>query len=138
MIVQSVQRAIRDRQALKRGKPPDALESPGARTVQIPEAEHPESIAEARVLIAQINSLLATQPDTRLAQIFHLYVIADMRFEDVGKRVQLSASQVRILLKRTIEMLQNDPSMQLWIRDHEEEVMERHSRQREGYPNQHS
>src|SRR5262249_17357324 len=62
VIVQSVQRAIRDSLALKRSGRPDSLDQYPWVDATIGEAEHPEVAASARVLVEQVEAVLAAQP----------------------------------------------------------------------------
>src|SRR5262249_37742412 len=70
VIVQSTQRFIRDRQALKRAGRPTSLEQTRVDDLPVRAADRPEAEAHARVLAALINDILIAQPDPRLAQIF--------------------------------------------------------------------
>jgi RNA polymerase sigma factor (sigma-70 family) len=120
VIVQSVRRYLRDSRAQKRAGRPGSLDQPPASDVTIGDTEHPETIANARVLAAQVDSLLSLQPDKRLAEIFRLWAEADLRVEEIGRRMHLSSSQVRLLLSRIRDLLQHDPSIRAW-RDQEKE-----------------
>ncbi|MDQ2998922.1 MAG: sigma-70 family RNA polymerase sigma factor, partial [Chloroflexota bacterium] len=117
VIVQSTQRYIRDRQALKRAGRPDSLEQLLAEEQPVIDKEQPDAEAEARVLAALIDTILSAQPDQRFAIIFRLWAQHDMRVEEIGQRVQLSPSQVRVLLKRIRELLQQHPSITTWEDD---------------------
>jgi RNA polymerase sigma factor (sigma-70 family) len=114
VITQSMQRHIRDRQALKRAGKPTSLEQARVDRLPIRATDRPEAAAHARVLATLINDILTAQPDPRLAKIFQLWTQADMRAEQIGQHTHLSASQVRVLLARTRELLQSDPAVQAW------------------------
>jgi RNA polymerase sigma factor (sigma-70 family) len=117
VIVQSVQRAIRDRHALKRAIRPDSLDQLPRVDASIGDAEHPESAAAARVLAERIAAVLEEQADQRLAQIFHLWAVADLRVEEIGKIVHLHPSRVRALLLQARQILRDAPEIQSWRED---------------------
>lgn len=118
VIVRSVRRYLRDLRAHKRAARPASLDRSCAPEPPVDSREHPEALADARVLAALIDSILAEQPDKRLAEIFRLWAHADLQVEEIGRRVRLSQSQVRLLLGRIREVLRNDPSISEW-RDRE-------------------
>jgi RNA polymerase sigma factor (sigma-70 family) len=115
VIVQSVQRHLRDQRAAKRAVRADSLEQSGGYHVPIGEAEHPVLVAEAHVLAELIERLLAAQPDQRLVRIFRLWAYADARVEEIGQQVQLSPARVRILLNQIRDLLQHNPDIQAWL-----------------------
>jgi RNA polymerase sigma factor (sigma-70 family) len=120
VIVQSVRRAIRDRQALKRAIRPDSLEQIRHVDASIGDAEHPESAAAARVLVERIAAVLEERADRRLAHMFHLWVVADLRIEEIGKIVHLHPSRVRALLLQARQILCDAPEIQSWREDMED------------------
>jgi RNA polymerase sigma factor (sigma-70 family) len=117
VIVQSTQRYIRDRRALKRAGHPDSLERLEAEEQPVIDTERPDAEAEARVLAALIDSILGAQPDQRFTAIFRLWAQHDMRVEEIGQRVRLSPSQVRVLLKRIRQLLRQHPAITTWEDD---------------------
>jgi RNA polymerase sigma factor (sigma-70 family) len=117
VIVRSVQRAIRDRQALKRAIRPASLDQLPHVDASIGDAEHPESAAAARVLAERIAAVLEEQADQRLARIFHLWAVADLRVEEIGKIVHLHPSRVRALLLQARQILRDAPEIQSWRED---------------------
>ncbi|MBK9714778.1 MAG: sigma-70 family RNA polymerase sigma factor [Kouleothrix sp.] len=114
VIAHSVRAALRDSQAQKRAGRPGPLDQPAVLDVAIDQDDQPETIAQGHLLAAQIDAILAAQPDKRLAEIFRLWAYGDLRVEEIGRRVRLSQSQVRLLLSRIREILQHDPSISAW------------------------
>jgi RNA polymerase sigma factor (sigma-70 family) len=114
VIVQSVRRYIRDRQALKRAGRPTSLEHAWVDTLPTSADDCPEAQVHARVLAELVANVLAAQPDQRLARIFQLWALADLRVEEIGRQINLSASHARVLLTRMRAILQEDPIIQAW------------------------
>lgn len=112
VIVQSVRRYLRDTRAQKRAGRPAPLE--GALAIALGEHAHPETIANGHVFAALVDQVLAKQPDARLAAIFRLWAEHDTRVEDIGRRVHLGPSQIRLLIARIQELLRNDPAIRDW------------------------
>lgn len=116
VVVLCVQRYLRDLHALKRAARPYSLDHDPARfDVALNDTAHPETLAHAQVLADLINGVLGEQPDQRLAAIFRLWAIDDMRVEEIGHRIQLSPAQVRALLQRCRQMLRHDPRIRAWF-----------------------
>lgn len=115
VIVQSVRRYRRDLGALKRAGRPQSLEALPEIEIPIGSTIHPEAIAEARALLQMIDARLFTQPDRRLREIFRLWVVEDLRVEEIGRQVQLSASQVRALISHIRQILRDDPAIGTWL-----------------------
>lgn len=113
VIVQSVQRELRNSQAQKRAVRPDPLEA-AAPVLLFDERERPEQHATAALLIDQSLAVLAHGGDARLKRIFLLCVVADMRPEDVAPVLRLHPSRIRALLGEARQLLQNDPTLRLW------------------------
>lgn len=114
VIANSVRVALRAAQAQKRDGQPIQLDETVVQQVTLEPSHQPEVIAHGHVLAAQIDAILVGQPDARLAEIFRLWAYNDLRIEEIGKRVQLSDSQVRVLLKRIRAILQSNPSVSAW------------------------
>lgn len=116
VVVQCVQRYLRDLHALKRAARPYSLDHDPARfDLALHDAAHPETLAHAQVLADMIDAVLGEQPDRRLATIFRLWAIDDLRVEEIGRRIQLSPAQVRALLQRCRQMLRHDPRIRAWL-----------------------
>jgi RNA polymerase sigma factor (sigma-70 family) len=115
VIVRSIQRYLRDLNALKRAARPHSLDqAPERFETAINAAEHPETLAHARTLAGLIDEILHAQPDQRLAVIFQLWALHDLRIEQIGQHVSLKPAQVRLLLQRARVVLQNDPRIASW------------------------
>jgi RNA polymerase sigma factor (sigma-70 family) len=114
VIVRSVQRHQRDRQARKRAGHPTALEQSHLEELPIRAVDQPDALAHARLLATLVDTILAAQPDPRLAHIFQLWAQVDLRIEEIGQHVRLSPSQVRVLLSRIRDILRHDPRIQDW------------------------
>lgn len=113
VIVQSVRRYFRDQQASKRvGHTMSLDQSPEIEMVQ--SAARSEDLAEAQTLKLLIQSVLMDRGGARLAWIFLLSVEADMQAEEIGKRVQLSSSRVRVLLMHARQILRQHPGILAW------------------------
>jgi RNA polymerase sigma factor (sigma-70 family) len=114
VVVQSVQRYIRDSQALKRAVHPDSLEhlpehdAPGYR------GDYLEAHVDGCLLLERIMAFLAAQPDTRLARIFHLWAVNDHSTEEIGRLVQLSPARTRALLAQARALLRAHPDIGQW------------------------
>jgi RNA polymerase sigma factor (sigma-70 family) len=117
VIVQSVQRVIRDGYALKRAIRPDSLDQHRQVDVFIDDAEHPESAAGGHVLIKQVAVILEREADQRLAQIFRLWAVYDLRIEEIGKIMHLHPSRIRALLQQARQILREAPEIQSWNED---------------------
>jgi RNA polymerase sigma factor (sigma-70 family) len=115
VIVQSVRRYRRDLGALKRAGRPESLEALPELDIPVAPAEHPEAVADARVLLGIIDARLAAQPDRRLREIFRRWAVEDQRVEAIGRHVRLSASQVRVLIGHIRQMLRDDPAINTWL-----------------------
>lgn len=79
--------------------------------------ESHERAALACLLAERIAARLGTQPDRRLAYIFHLWVAEDRTSAEIGAIVNLHESRVRALLKQTRELLRADPEIRSWNDD---------------------
>lgn len=115
--VQRIRRFLRDQHAEKRRGSPDSLEDMGEPPALISEYEHPDTEAETRAFHELIIEILSRQPDPRLARIFRLWLIEDMRIEDIGKQVDLAPSRIRALLAQARKILQSDPRIRSWYKD---------------------
>jgi RNA polymerase sigma factor (sigma-70 family) len=114
VIIQSVRRHLRDQHALKRSSHLLSLDQhPELVTLPSP-VGRPEGAAETSVLATLIDDVLARQPDQRLAQIFKLWAIEDLRPAQIGRRVHLSPSRVRVLLAQARNLLRQQPAIQTW------------------------
>jgi RNA polymerase sigma factor (sigma-70 family) len=114
VVVQSVQRSIRNSQALKRAVRPDSLD-------QLAEGDTPhysENYLEAhtagQMLLERIVALLAAHSDERLAVIFRLAVVDDRSTEEIGQLVQLHPSRVRALLAQARTFLREHSDIRQW------------------------
>jgi RNA polymerase sigma factor (sigma-70 family) len=117
VIARSVQRYLRDRLAGKRAGRPISLETVVADELPSDGLGQPELAADASVLAALVDDILRAQPDRRLAVIFQLWAIADVRVEEIGRRLQISPSQDRALLGRIRQILQSEPAIRAWRED---------------------
>lgn len=115
VIVQSVIRYRRDQGALKRAGHPDSLEALPELDIPASQAEHPEVVADARVLLGTIDARLAAEPDGRLREIFRRWAVEDQRVEEIGRHIRLSASQVRVLIGYIRQILRADPAISTWL-----------------------
>jgi RNA polymerase sigma factor (sigma-70 family) len=114
VVVQRVQRAIRDSQAQKRASRPDSLD-------QLPEGSTPcyhedylDAYTAGQVLQERIEALLAAHPDARLAVIFRLWAVDDRSTEEIGRLIQLSPARTRALLAQARELLRDHPDIRQW------------------------
>jgi RNA polymerase sigma factor (sigma-70 family) len=114
VVVQSVQRSIRDSRALKRATRPDSLQ-------QLTEGETPyynedylEAHTAGQLLLERIGALLAAHPDDRLGFIFWLWAVSERTSEEIGQMIQLHPSRVRTLLVQARTLLRNHPDICRW------------------------
>lgn len=114
VITRSVRRYLRDQSAGKRTGHPISLDQHPQLDVVQREAEHPEMAATVRSLMALIDTVLTDRADERLAYIYQLWAVRDLRPEEIGKLVQLSPSRVRSLLAQARELLRAHPALQAW------------------------
>lgn len=91
VIIRSTQRYLRDLRSQKR--------------INVTEAVEQSSVVDL------IDSILNAESDKRLAEVLWLWAFDDMRIEEIGRRMQISPSQVRLLLQRIQELLRLDPSI---------------------------
>ena len=117
VVVRSIQRSIRDRKAKKRDVQPESLENVDA---PVQEEHHPEAIASARALLAEIKAILATHPDPRLVELFSLWTHDDLSMQQIGEKLHLHPSRVRALLAEARRFLQQHPNIRTWTADDDE------------------
>jgi RNA polymerase sigma factor (sigma-70 family) len=117
VIARSVQRYLRDRLAGKRAGRPISLETIVADDMPMDELGRPDVAVDAGMLATLVGDILRAQPDRRLAVIFQLWAIDDLRIEEIGRRLQISPSQVRALVGRIRQVLQSDPAIRAWRED---------------------
>jgi RNA polymerase sigma factor (sigma-70 family) len=117
VIVQSARRVIRDSRALKRAIRPASLDQQTQVDVAIGDSEHPEAAAAAHMLAERVAAILVAQADQRLAQIFYLWAVADLRVEAISKIVHLHPSRVRVLLVQARQILRDAPEIRSWRED---------------------
>jgi len=124
VIVQSVQRYIRDQQALKRSLAGRAqsIDAVSERETPIAEQSTAESSANTTALFQLITRVLSNTGDQRLAQIFYLWSVADLSTHDIGLLLELHPSRVRALLLTARTLLQQHPEIRSWLggNDHDE------------------
>ncbi len=116
VVVQTIWRYFRDSRRLRRAVRPESLDHLTALDPDLGgiTADDVEEYAQTRALYAQIQGVLAAQPDRRLRYIFHLAYIEDRRLIDIGEHVQLPPAQVRTLLRQARRVLNGDPTIQAW------------------------
>ena len=117
VISRRAQRYLRERGAAKRSGPTESLDQREEWDELARDDEGPETQAEAGALAALIDSILAEQPDPRLALIFHLWASQDQRLVDIGRRVGLSPSRVSVLIEQTCRALRENPRVLAWLND---------------------
>lgn len=114
VIVRSVERTVRDAQAQKRRTIAESLESLGEIDVPTGEGDDPATEAAARVLYDHVLVILAAHHDSRLATIFGLSAVGDMRTGDIAKLMALHPSRTRALLAEARTLLQSNPKLRSW------------------------
>lgn len=112
-----LRRLHRDNGANKRALRPQRIEEVEEESIPWADLE-PE--ADARLLLAEIERVLSSNHDKRLAAIFFMSVIEDWSSTEIGQELQLHPSRIRALLKNTREMLCRDRSLQHWHRQAED------------------
>jgi RNA polymerase sigma factor (sigma-70 family) len=114
VVVQSVQRHIRDSYAQKRAQRPDSLDAMPEFDAPACDADQPERQAITIDLLDQINAIFAHKGEARLARIFYLWAIADHTTTDIGSLIHLHPSRVRTLLSQARILLKQHPTIQAW------------------------
>jgi RNA polymerase sigma factor (sigma-70 family) len=114
VVVQSVQRHIRDSLAKKRAQRPDSLDAMPEFDTQACDEEQPEQQAVTNALRDQVNAILIQEGDERLAQIFARWAVADQTTIEIGSLVHLHPSRVRTLLSEARTLLKQHPTIQTW------------------------
>ncbi len=115
VVVQRIQRHVRDSLASKRAKRPESLDSSDIDTsALVDEHEQPTTHAEASILYNLIESLLADHPDQRLKTIYQLWFKQDQRIEDIGALIRVHPSRVRQLIGEMRTFLRAHPELQTW------------------------
>lgn len=117
VIIQSIQRTIRDSNAKKRRVRPESLDRLLDTSLCSNEREHPEIYADASVLRDLVIHILQSHPDPRLAVIFVLKEEHDRPIAEIGGHVHVSPQRVRALLAVIRDTLRNDPLIQAWLAD---------------------
>lgn len=106
-------RLHRDNGADKRALRPQRIEEIEEEAVEWSDLEHH---ANAKLLLAEVERILSSKHDKRLAAIFFMSAIGDWSTAEIGQELRLHPSRIRVLLKNTREMLCRDRSLQLWHR----------------------
>jgi RNA polymerase sigma factor (sigma-70 family) len=116
VVVQRIQRHVRDSMALKRAQRPDSLDrEEGDAAAVVDESEPISTCAEAHVLAHLIETILASHPDQRLNIIYQLWVQQDQRVNDIGAMIQVHPSRVRQLIGQMRTFLREHPDFQAWL-----------------------
>ncbi len=106
-----LRRFHRDGAAAKRAVVPEPLEAASEHSVEWHDLE-PEILAGA--LLAEITRVLKDSGDNRFVQIVQLSLVDDRTTREIGERVHLHASRVRVLLKIARTLLQEDAALRDW------------------------
>lgn len=117
VIAHSAQCYLRYLHAAKRSGPTESIDQHDTLDVAARETDQPEVHAEARVLAALIDAVLADQPDQRWRTIFQLWMYKDQRLADIARNVGISASRVSVLLDQIILLLRQHPKLMAWLND---------------------
>jgi RNA polymerase sigma factor (sigma-70 family) len=115
VILQAVQRYIRDSQAMKRKGQPASLDQLNEESHPHVPADNPQEVAQAADLHRLVQDVLTTHSDKRLSYLFKLWAIEDRRVVEIGSIVGLHPSRVRALLQLCRTVLRNDPAIRSWI-----------------------
>jgi RNA polymerase sigma factor (sigma-70 family) len=116
IVLHTIQGELRYSTAAKRAIRPASLDVPRSEIEDpIYEAEHPEQSAYDRALASLIDTILSAQNDKRLAIMFRLWAIEDMRLADVARHMHLSPGRVSALLSQALTILRSDPTLLEWI-----------------------
>jgi RNA polymerase sigma factor (sigma-70 family) len=74
-----------------------------------PADDRTEDETHTQALYAQIERVLAAQPDRRLRTIIHLAYVEDCHPADIGARVDLQPARVRALIRQARRIISADP-----------------------------
>jgi len=110
----------RDSLAEKRAGRPESLVDAEAVTV---EWDDFEVRIRTKALCEQIDHILRTTGDTRLATIFRQKYIHDRSAEAIGSQFQLHPSRIRALLKQARAILAQDTGLRGWLNDDGEQAL---------------
>jgi RNA polymerase sigma factor (sigma-70 family) len=111
--VLALRRYVRDSQRARRAERPVSLDQLTAHAEPFAPSMLDPAV-QGVLFYEQIQAVLAAHPDQRLAEIFHLAQIEDQRINDIGIRVQLHPSRVRVLLKQAQQLLAAHPTILAW------------------------
>jgi RNA polymerase sigma factor (sigma-70 family) len=116
VVVQRIQRHVRDSLALKRAQRPDSLDNEADNEMMVMDDSEPiANCAEAHVLAHMIETILASHPDPRLNKIYHLWIQEDRRVNDIGAMLHIHPSRVRQLIGQIRTFLHEHPGFQAWL-----------------------
>lgn len=104
----------RDSQAEKRAVRPESLD---AAEYSFVAWEDFEEDINATALVAMVERVLGSASDERLAVVFRLRHIHDWSAEEIGVRIRLHPSRVRVLLQQARALLARDAELRRWFSD---------------------
>jgi RNA polymerase sigma factor (sigma-70 family) len=123
VIVQRIQRHVRDSMAHKRAHRPESLDSDAVdSSALLDDAEPVESQVETGTLYHMIDALLADHPERRLQTIYRLWIQQDRRIEDIGAIMHVHPSRIRQLIGQMRRFLREHPDLQTWLDEHCEPI----------------
>lgn len=115
VVVRRVQRYARDSRAAKRAARPESLDEQHDAVAVVDGSVAVEAAAEAQALRDLVQQVLVARADARLATIFALWAVDDLRLNEIGRQVRLSAPRVSVLLEQARQLLRHDPAILDWI-----------------------
>jgi RNA polymerase sigma factor (sigma-70 family) len=127
VVVQRIQRHVRDSMAIKRAQRPESLDSEAVdASALLDDAEPVEVQVETADLYRMIDALLADHPEQRLQTIYRLWIQQDQRIEDIGALMHVHPSRVRQLIGQMRHFLREHPDLQEWLDERFEPKTVRH------------
>jgi RNA polymerase sigma factor (sigma-70 family) len=116
VVVQRIQRHVRDSLARKRAQRPQSLDDDTVEMSAVLDTSEPiVTQAEASALSQMIESLLAAHPDQRLTTIYQLWIEQDQRIEDIGNLIHVHPSRIRQLIGHMRHFLREHAEFQAWL-----------------------
>jgi RNA polymerase sigma factor (sigma-70 family) len=116
VVVQRIQRHVRDSMAIKRAQRPESLDSEAVdASVLLDTAEPVEAQVETDALYRLIDDLLADQSEQRLQTIYRLWIQQDKRIEDIGALMHVHPSRIRQLIGQMRRFLREHPDLRAWL-----------------------
>lgn len=114
VMVRTARRVARDSRAGKRAGRTVPIERAALAEPPDSERDHPEQVSHARQLAERVDGILIESGGERLSRMFRMWALGDLTSEQIGERVRLHPSRVRVLLVRARQVLAEHPDIVAW------------------------